>query len=224
MLINEAYFNIVWERNNDIKKHKTRTVIIIYCILLLLLVGYISFVFFFTTITGVIAYYQYIACSIFFLIFGIPILLFGIFFSTIMIKESIQSLPTYFIEHKIKLTKKGKKGLKNILFSVASGILVGLIGFLFTVAGVVAAIDSIHDYSYLNSPVSVELYETTILYQRASRRSDTTSSYHLYGHDQDGEKYDFRIGKHLEAVLPKQQINYLTVYYLPNSKVVMEIK
>ncbi|MEG0593570.1 MAG: hypothetical protein RR512_09635 [Coprobacillus sp.] len=194
-----------------LKEHKILTA---FCIGLLVFVSYFIFIIFFTTVIGKIAYYQYAVSSVFYLVIGIPTLLLGLFLLYGFIKDIIKASS--------RGSMKEKKNIKDNCFVLTINLFVCLVGFLFTAFGVSSVNTSIQDYAYLDNPISINLYDCRIEYQNEGRYFG--GSYHLYGMDVDGNKFDFKIGKSLDEIIPSYNKNIFAVYYLPHSKVVMEIK
>lgn len=204
-----------------LKEHKILT---IYCFILFILIGYVTTIILFKNIIGLVAYYQYFVFSIFCLLLGIPILLFALLFLYGMLKGSVKAFPSYFMKRKMKMTKKGKKSFKDDCFILIMGLFVGTIGLLFVTYGTNTAISSFKDYAYLSSPVTIDLFDYRIEYRNSIERRGLGGAYRLYGYDMKNNEYDFIIGKYPDEEFFSYEKTSLKVYYLPYSKVVMEIK
>lgn len=191
----------------------------IYCGILIILALITIITIFGSTSTGMEGYTQAAVLSIFFVLLGIPLFLFIMFISFVFCLDLKRDLPTYFMKRKFKLKKKGKKELKSTLGLLGLMLIpLSILGFM-SVYGVLLGIDVIKDYKYLDNPESIRIYNSYVERSYGRRMQNNW----LHGKDKDGKEYKFRIGKYPDLVLP-EKMDSIKVYYLPNAKVVMDIR
>ena len=191
----------------------------IYCGILIILALIAVTTIFGSTSTGMEGYTQAVVLSIFFILLGLPLFLFMLFLFVCFCMDLKRGLPTYFMKRKFKLKKSGKKELKSNLGLLGLLLIpLSILGFM-SVYGILLGIDVIKDYKYLDNPTSIYLHDAYI--ERSYGRGMQNNW--LYGNDFKGNEHEFRVGKYPGLVLP-DDIDSIEVYYLPNSKVVMEIK
>lgn len=191
----------------------------IYCGILIILAFLAITTIFGSTSTGMEGYTQAVVSSIFFIFLGLPLFLFIFFLFICFCKDLKRELPTYFMKRKFKLKKSGKKELKSTLGLLALVLIsLSVLGFM-TGYGILLGIDVIKDYKYLDTPESIRIYDCYVKrsYGRGMRNN------WLHGMGRDGKEYEFRIGKYPGLVLP-EKMDSIKVYYLPNAKVVMDIR
>lgn len=198
------------------------TLLSIYCLVLIILGICIIGSIFDSPALGEDAYNQFLMISSFFLLLGGPILLLILIVIFIEVKGYIKRNNQ---KTKRKSTKNKKmKFFKKYRIILLVYFMVLITSFTLVYSGIIMMIDFVQDRIYLENPETIELLNWKIESTGTIYKSSIGVTYRIVGVDRSNKKFNFRIGKSSSFISDLLEQEKITIYYLPNTKVVMKIE